>query len=281
MRLATAVIDNRTVFGPVVGSELCDLGADGRWSCLADALGAAQRADVERAAVRAPHLPITELTWVPPIPDPKRILCVGLNYSDHAAESDQAQGQLPAYPTIFTRFPSSLVGHGAPLVRPAASMSFDYEGELAVVIGETARAVPHEHAMRVVAGYSCLMEGTVRDFQRHTSQFIPGKNFDRSGAFGPWIVTAEEFDLDSATLTTRVNGETMQKAQVNEMLHSVSALVAYCSTFTTLEPGDVIATGTPGGVGYARRPPRWLVPGDIVEVEVSTIGILSNPVAAG
>jgi 2-keto-4-pentenoate hydratase/2-oxohepta-3-ene-1,7-dioic acid hydratase in catechol pathway len=280
MRLATGVIDNRTVFGPVVGDELCDLGADGRWSRLADTLGAAQRADVERAAIRAPHLPIAELMWVPPVPRPNRILCVGLNYSDHAAESDRAHGPLPSSPTIFTRFPSSLVGHGAPLVRPTASASFDYEGELAVIIGETVRAVPHEHALRAVAGYSCLMEGTVRDFQRHTSQFIPGKNFDRSGAFGPWIVTADEFDLDSATLTTRVNGETLQKAQVNEMLHSVAALVAYCSTFTTLEPGDVIATGTPGGVGYARRPPRWLVPGDIVEVEVSTIGILSNPVVA-
>ena len=280
MRLATGLIDNRQVFGPVVGEELCDLGADGRWACLADTLGAAQRAEVERAAIHAPHLPIAELTWLPPIPKPQRILCVGLNYTDHAAESDQAHGPLPSYPTIFTRFSSSLVGHGAALVRPAASESFDYEGELAVVIGETVRGVAREDAMRVVAGYSCLMEGTLRDFQRHTSQFIPGKNFDRSGAFGPWIVTPDEFDLDGATLTTRVNGETLQKAQTNEMIHSVAALVAYCSTFTTLEQGDVIATGTPGGVGYARRPPRWLAPGDVVEVEVSEIGILSNPVVA-
>ena len=278
MRLATGLVGNRTVFGPVVGEELRDIGADGRWTCLADALGAAQRADVESAARAAPRFDMAAMTWLPPIPKPQRILCVGLNYSDHAAESDQARGPLPAFPTIFTRFASSIVGDGAQLVRPAASASFDYEGELAVVIGETARAVPTEAAMPIVAGYSCFMDGTLRDFQRHTSQFIPGKNFDRSGSFGPWIVTADEFDVDGATLTTRVNGETLQKAQISDMLHSVASLIAYCSMFTTLEPGDVIATGTPGGVGYARDPQRWLVPGDVVQVEVSSVGVLSNPV---
>jgi len=281
VRLATGTIDNRTAFGPIVGDELCDIGAEGRWACLADALGTAQRADVEHAARRAPHVPLAELTWLAPIPNPQRILCVGLNYSEHAAESDQSRGAaLSEYPTIFTRFSSSIVGHEAPLIRPVASTAFDYEGELAVVIGDTARAISREEAMTVVGGYSCFMDGTLRDFQRHTSQFIPGKNFDRSGSFGPWIVTADEFEAQTATLTTRVNGETMQKVQTNDMLHSVADLIAYCSTFTTLQPGDVIATGTPGGVGYARRPPRWLVPGDVVEVEVSSVGVLSNPIIA-
>jgi len=278
VRLATGVIGTRTVFGPVIGDELRDIGADGRWTCLADALGEAQRDEVERAASRAPLVQLDELTWLPPIPRPERILCVGLNYRDHAAESDRATGPLPARPTIFTRFPSSIVGHDAPVVRPVASTSFDYEGELAVIIGETARNVPAEHAMDVVAGYSCCMEGTLRDFQRHTSQFIPGKNFDRSGSLGPWIVTPDEFDAGNATLMTRVNGETLQKAQIGDMIHSVAAVIAYCSTFTTLAAGDVIATGTPGGVGYARTPPRWLEAGDVVEVEVSSIGVLRNRV---
>lgn len=280
MRLATGLSGNRVAFGPIIDGELCDVSADGPWACLADALDDDQRPLLDRVARRSTRIALSDLVWLPPIPDPRRILCVGLNYPEHAAESDQGRDAPAEFPVIFTRFGSSIVGHGSPIVQPAASTSFDYEGELAVVIGATARAVPAADALQVVAGYSCFMDGTLRDFQRHTSQFIPGKNFDRSGSFGPWIVTSDDFDHDAAVLTTRVNGETLQQARITEMLHPIASLIAYCSTFTTLEPGDVIATGTPGGVGYARRPQRWLVPGDEVEVEVSCIGTLRNAVVA-
>lgn len=280
MRLATGLNRHRVAFGPIVDDNLCDVSVDGPWASLSDALGADQRLLLEAVAERSARIAISDLVWLPPIPAPRRILCVGLNYLDHAAESDQGRGPLSEFPVIFTRFGSSIVGHGDVLVRPSASTSFDYEGELAVVIGATARAVPAEDARRVIAGYSCFMDGTLRDFQRHTSQFTPGKNFDRSGSFGPWMVTADEFDPDTAVLTTRVNGETRQQARITEMLHPIASLIAYCSTFTTLEPGDVIATGTPGGVGYARQPPCWLAPGDEVEVEVSGIGTLRNTLVA-
>lgn len=280
MQLATGLTANGVAFGPIVDGDMCDVSVDGPWTCLAEALGDDQRHLLERVAKRSPRIAVSDLVWLPPIPAPRRILCVGLNYSEHAAESDQGRVAASEFPVIFTRFGSSIVGHGSPLVRPLASTAFDYEGELAVVIGATMRAVPAENALQGVAGYSCFMDGTLRDFQRHTSQFIPGKNFDRSGSFGPWIVTRDDFDHDAAVLTTRVNGETLQRARIAEMIHPIAGLIAYCSTFTTLDPGDVIATGTPGGVGYARRPQRWLAPGDEVEVEVVGVGTLRNAVAS-
>jgi 2-keto-4-pentenoate hydratase/2-oxohepta-3-ene-1,7-dioic acid hydratase in catechol pathway len=221
---------------------------------------------------------LDDVGLLPPIPTPARIICVGVNYADHAAESGRA-AEPPGHPVLFTRFPSSLVGHGEPIERPAVSDQFDWEGELAVVIGRTARSVSRETALDHVVGYSCFMDGTLRDWQRHTSQFTPGKNFDRSGAWGPWIVTADEISDPSAlTLTTTVDGEIVQHASTSLMIHDVQAIVAYCSTFTTLEPGDVIATGTPAGVGFARTPQRWLAPGNEVRVEISSIGALVNAV---
>ena len=196
MRLATGMSSDRVVFGPIIGDELCDVSVDGPWATLSDALGTDQRPLLERVAAQAARVSLADLIWLPPIPAPRRILCVGLNYAEHAAESDHGRTVPSEFPVIFTRFASSIVGHGAPIVQPMASTAYDYEGELAVVIGATARAVRVEHAAQVIAGYSCFMDGTLRDFQRHTSQFIPGKNFDRSGAFGPWIVTPDEFVLD-------------------------------------------------------------------------------------
>ncbi len=187
--------------------------------------------------------------------------------------------EMPAHPWLFVRFAASQTGHGQALLRPPESPQFDYEGELAVIIGKPAHRVSAAAAMGYVAGYSCFNDGSVRDFQRHSSQFTAGKNFLRSGSLGPWLVTADEIpDPSTLSLQTRLNGQVMQAAGIDDLLFSVPALIEYITTFTRLEPGDVIATGTPGGVGVARQPPVFMTAGDVVEVEISGIGVLRNPV---
>ena len=229
------------------------------------------------AAAQHAHYRLNEIRFLPPIPDPDKILCVGLNYTSHIKEGGR---EPPEKPIIFTRTPSSQVGHGEAVIRPAASETFDYEGELAVVIGRPCRHVPKARAQEVIAGYSCYNEGSIREWQRHSSQFIPGKNFWHSGAFGPWIVTPEEVgDITRQTLLTRLNGEEVQRATIDDLCFDIPTLIEYCSTFTQLLPGDVIVTGTTGGVGAYRKPPLWMKPGDTVEVEISGIGVLRNPVA--
>lgn len=226
--------------------------------------------------VAAPLPASADLQFAPPLPHPDKILCVGVNYRAHIAEMGRS---VPEYPVMFTRFSSSLVGHRVPLIRPSASLQYDFEGELAVVIGKPARHVSRERALEHVAGYTCFMDGSVRDWQTHTGQFTPGKNFDRSGAIGPWLVTADEIpDPAVLALETRVNGKLMQRGELADLVFDVPALLEYCSTFTELQPGDVIATGTPGGVGAARTPPTWLKPGDTVEVAIGTVGTLENKV---
>ena len=279
MRLAAARrADGTAIWGPVDADGIADVSA--RWRSPAELLEASMN-DAGRAAIADAARDVTALDALerlPPIPAPARIICVGVNYADHAAESDRA-AEPPGHPVLFTRFTSSLVGAGQPIERPIASRQFDWEGELAVVIGRRAQRIGRDVALDHVAGYSCFMDGTLRDWQRHTSQFTPGKNFDRSGAWGPWIVTADEVpDPGALELTTTVDGEVVQHASTSLMIHDVAAIVSYCSTFTTLEPGDVIATGTPAGVGFARTPPRWLEPGQEVCVEISSIGTLTNPV---
>jgi 2-keto-4-pentenoate hydratase/2-oxohepta-3-ene-1,7-dioic acid hydratase in catechol pathway len=207
--------------------------------------------------------------------DSRKILCVGVNYRPHIEEMGR---EVPDYPVVFTRFPSSLVGDGEDLVRPRVSEKYDFEGELAVVIGRPARHVRRERAFDYVAGYCCFMDGSVRDWQRHTMQFTPGKNFERSGAIGPMVAAADIPDPRALDLTTRVNGEVMQRGRIEDLVFDIPTLIAYCTTFTELRPGDVIATGTPGGVGAARTPPVWLKRGDVVEVEISRLGVLRNPV---
>ncbi len=241
------------------------------------------RAVLEGGAVREladnlgeARLSADELEFLPPVPRPDKILCVGVNYRPHIAEMGR---EVPEYPVVFVRFPGSLVGHGRPIFRPAESRQFDFEGELAVVIGKRARHVSRNEALEYVGGYCCFMDGSVRDWQRHTMQFTPGKNFDKSGAVGPCIVTADEIpDPSELELTTHVNGELMQQGRLSELVFDIPALVEYCSTFAELLPGDVIATGTPGGVGAARTPPAWLKRGDVVEVEIAGVGVLRNPV---
>ena len=204
-----------------------------------------------------------------------KILCVGVNYRPHIEERGR---EIPSYPVVFTRFASSLVGPGEPVIRPQASEQLDFEGELAIVIGKNARHVSRENALDYVAGYCCFLDGSVRDWQRHTGQFTAGKNFDRSGAIGPMVPAADVPDPTTLELTTRVNGEVMQRGNVADLVFDIPRLIEYCSTFTELRPGDIIATGTPGGVGAARTPPVWLKDGDVVEVDISGIGVLRNPI---
>lgn len=283
MKLASYfTADGRPGYGVVVGEGLVDLGARlGRESVgslrglLATDDGLVRATEV--ADRRAPDLALAEVTLAPPIPDPSKIICVGLNYRDHVAETGRTETEKPA---LFARYPESQVGHGQPIVKPAVSDQFDYEGELAVVIGRGGRHIPASGALAHVAGYSCYNEGSVRDWQRHTSQFLAGKSFAQSGSFGPWLVTADEIpDPSRLTLETRVNGQVVQHTTTDLMITAVPELIAYISTVLPLAPGDVIVSGTPGGVGARRTPPLWLRPGDIVEVEISTIGVLRNPVA--
>lgn len=275
MRFAAIRESGRLAFGRVDGNELVDVSA--HFASPAEALTLDERGTVACANVDGARHALAGAVFAPPVPQPRRILCIGVNYAAHRAESDRPSDS--PYPTVFVRFPSSVVGHGESIVRPHVSDRFDWEGEMAVVIGRKGRYVDAFDALSHVAGYTCFNDGTIRDFQRHTSQFTPGKTFDRSGSCGPWVVTSDEIDDPSALhLRTLVNGVEMQSAPTSHLIHDVPALIAYCSQFTELEPGDLIVTGTPGGVGYARTPPVFLAPGDIVEVEISSIGTLRNTV---
>jgi 2-keto-4-pentenoate hydratase/2-oxohepta-3-ene-1,7-dioic acid hydratase in catechol pathway len=250
-----------------------------RYPDLRSALAAGALEAAAEAAQHNPRLPDpADVVLEPPIPNPSRILCVGVNYLAHMREMGR---EPPEYPVVFVRFPDTLVGGGCDLLKPRVSGEYDFEGELALVIGRRARYVPKAAALAHVAGYACFMDGSVRDFQNQTTQFTSGKNFPASGAFGPHLVTTDEIpDPAALRLQTRLNGVVMQDAPVGDMHFGVADLVAYCSTFTRLEPGDVITTGTPSGVGFARKPPVWLQPGDRLEVEVSGIGVLANTVVA-
>ena len=266
--------DGAASWGIVKGEGVVDCGhlAPGLkhalWASASLAEEAARHPDHKLSAVRA----------LPPIPDPDKILCVGLNYMTHIKEGGR---EPPPKPIIFARFTNSQVGHGETLIRPNASETYDYEGELAVVIGRRCRHVRKEQVASVIAGYACYNEGSVREWQRHSAQFTPGKNFYHSGAFGPWLVTPEEAgDITKAHLITRLNGEEVQHATIDDLCFDIPTLVAYISTFTQLEAGDVIVTGTTGGVGAYRKPPLWMKPGDTVEVEISGVGLLRNTVAA-
>ena len=280
MKIASARRGADTLFGVVIDGVLADLSAMfvSPQELVAEVHSAEGRERVQAMVATAPVLDLSDVTLLPPVPLARRILCVGTNYADHIAESDRVN-EAPPHPVIFTRFPSSLVGHGEHLERSRASASYDYEGELAIIIGRSTRYATRENALDAIAGYACFMDGTMRDFQRHTSQFVPGKSFDRSGACGPWMVTADEIeDPYALMLTTRVDGNVVQQASTSLLIHDLQAIIQYCSTFTTLEPGDIIATGTPGGVGYVKDPPLWLEPGREVSVDVTGVGTLVNTV---
>jgi acylpyruvate hydrolase len=216
-------------------------------------------------------------TFLPPISNADKIVCVGLNYRDHAAEGGF---QTPDYPTLFGRFNSSLIGHNAPIIRPKVSHELDYEGELVAVIGKGGKKIAEKDALDHVAGYSIFNDGSIRDYQIRAPQWTAGKNFDDSGAFGPYFITSDALPAGCAglQLTTRLNGEVVQSASTDDMVFSVAALVSILSEFMTLNPGDVIVTGTPSGVGFVRKPPLFMKDGDVCEVEIEGLGILRNPV---
>jgi 2-keto-4-pentenoate hydratase/2-oxohepta-3-ene-1,7-dioic acid hydratase in catechol pathway len=260
--------DDRVVdLKPVLGARFADLK-----SLLADPAGiAAARA---AAAAAGAGIPLRDLTLLPVIPNPGAIWCVGLNYRDHVAETKNSVAEKPV---LFLRTAMSQAAHRQDVPRPPESTAFDYEGELAVIIGTPGRRIAEDAAWRHIAGYACYNDVSVRDWQRHSPQWGPGKNFWRTGAFGPWLVTADEIEPGAnLTLTTRVNGQELQRATTDMMIHTIPKLIAYLSTIAPLQAGDVVATGTPGGVGFARKPPVWLKPGDRVEVEISRVGLLEN-----
>lgn len=229
------------------------------------------------AADKPGNIAAADVSFLPVIPDPGKIICVGLNYHDHVNETGRTVEENPC---IFHRYPDSQVGHGQPMVRPVVSDNFDYEAEMAIIMGGGGRHVEPEDALSHIVGYSCYNEGTIRDWQRHTRQFGMGKNFVHTGAFGPWMVTADEIpDHSELELTMRLNGEIMQHANLKQLIFDVPTLISYVSRALPWKPGDVLVTGTPGGVGFKRNPPVFLKPGDKAEVEISNIGILTNSIA--
>jgi len=283
MRLMSFIHARRPSFGAAIGEGVVDLGRrlGGRAASLKSFLAAGPELMAEARRLARPETvdyAQADVTFLPVIPDPGKIVCVGLNYRDHVAEATGRD--VTEKPVIFARFAESQTGHRQPLVRPSVSDKLDFEGELAVVIGKPGRRIAEVDALGHVAGYACYNEGSVRDWQRHTHQYTPGKNFASTGGFGPWMVTSDEIpDPARLTLETRLNGQVMQHSGTDLMIFPVPVVIAYVSTFTPLAPGDVIVTGTPGGVGSRRTPPVWLKAGDVVEVEISGIGTLVNPVA--
>lgn len=310
MRLATFVSGGRTRFGAVFGADhLADVnlayeallrsrrhprpgeyasavvpsdavgflaGGEATIAAATEAVESLRGKDQSLLVDQGILVPVGRASLLPPVPVPPKLLCVGRNYVEHVEERHR---EIPTVPVIFVRFPASIAPPGCPVVRPRASSEFDWEGELAVVIGRSCRHVEPQRAMEVVAGYSIFNDGSIRDWQHQGNQWTAGKNFASSGSFGPHLVLKDEVaDPQALELTTRINGEVVQHANTRQMIFDIPTLIAHISTFTPLEPGDVIATGTPSGVGAALNPPRFLVPGDRMTVEVEGLGTLENAV---
>ena len=281
MKLMSFLRLGRPGFGAVVDDGIIDLTAmlPGQPGCLRTAIAHGQLASaMDYVEGRAPEFSTADVTFLPPITDPSKILCVGLNYAKHQAETGRPDVD---HPTIFTRFADSQVGHLQPMIKPDQSARFDYEAELAVVIGQGGRFISEDDALSHVAGYACYNDGSIRDWQRHTSQFTPGKNFPGTGAFGPYLVTPDEVgDYRKLPIESRLNGVVMQKAILADLIFPIPRLLSYISEFTALSSGDVIVTGTPGGVGDRREPPVYMVPGDVIEVDIGIVGTLVNPIVS-
>ena len=280
MKLISFDYRGTSSYGALKGDRIIDLGAhfgatlpDLKSLIAADRMPeAAAIADAETA----PAIPLAAVTLLPVIPNPGKIVCVGLNYADHVQETGRTVTESP---TLFLRVAESQVAHGDDIVLPPESSRLDYEGEIAIVIGRGGRRISEDDAWSHIAGYACYNDGSLRDWQSATPQWTAGKNFWRTGGFGPWMVTADEIAAGQVmTLVTRLNGVEMQRTTTDRLIHSIPRQIAFISTFTPLSPGDVIVTGTPGGVGAKRQPPVWMKAGDVVEVDVDAIGVLRNGV---
>lgn len=279
MRVLSFKRDGRGSYGLINDDGVIDAGArlsnefvDLRALLQAGALDRLRELESEPADCAA-----DDIEYLSVVPNANKILCVGINYMGHIKETGR---EPPEYPVLFPRFADSFTGHHQALIRPRVSEDFDYEGELAVIIGKTARHVSRENALEYVAGYSCCNEGSVRDYQFHTIQFTAGKNFHHSGGLGPWMVTTDEQnDPTQFHLQTRLNGDVLQDSSVDDLCFDIPQLIEYCSIWTPLEPGDILVTGTPGGVGRVRKPPIWMKPGDVVEIDISGVGVLRNTIA--
>jgi len=277
MRLVSFRHAGASKFGAVVDGGIVDLSArttqgdKPRWASLRELLAAQMLPEVAALAKGPPDLKLEDIELLPVIPNPDKILCIGLNYASHVGEVGR---ELPRVPSVFSRLHNTLVAPGGDIVRPKASVAFDFEGELAVIIGQRCRHVSQARALSVVAGYSCFLDASVRDFQKHS--VTAGKNFPATGPLGPWMVTADVVtDPQRLELVTRLNGDVVQRDTTEHMIFDVAAIIEYLSTVTWLEPGDIIATGTPDGVGLGRTPPLWMKGGDKVEVDISGIGTLN------
>ena len=284
MKLISFKHGGRETWGAVVDGNVIDLGKSTGIATLADFVGSekyAQRDALVKGQATIGKLDRIEL--LPVIPRPEKIWCAVRNYMDHHQEAlaSGLQRELSDFPPLFLRTWRSQVAHNAPIIRPRVSETLDWEGELAVIIGQGGRDIAEADAHKHVAGYACYNEGSVREWQFHAKQIATGKNFEGTGGFGPWMVTADEIEFGRALkLEVRLNGETVQSSHTGHMIFNTQRLIAYCSTISTLAPGDVIVTGTPAGVGFARKPPRYMKAGDVCEVEIEGVGILRNPIEA-
>lgn len=283
MKLISYIANGQASFGAVVNNDtqVIDLvkALDGRYADL-KSLIAADAFDEAKAVIegRQADYDYASVQLLPVIPNPGKIWCCGLNYGEHVRETNR---EINEKPTFFLRFPESQVAHDEAILCPRESHMLDYEAELAVIIGKPGRRISEENAWDHIAGYACYNDGSVRDWQRHSQQWDPGKNFYKTGGFGPWMVTADEIPANTKMeVISRLNGEVMQKATTDMMIHSIERQIAYTSTVAPLQPGDVIVTGTPGGVGARRDPQVWMKPGDVIEIEVDRVGVLRNRIEA-
>ncbi|MCO6056756.1 fumarylacetoacetate hydrolase family protein [Pseudomonas sp. MOB-449] len=278
MKLLSFRVKGQASWGALTDAGVVDLGKVSGYAQLQAALEHNALAELP-AMVRdaGAAVPLAEVELLPVVPHPPKIFCIGTNYHDHRIETGR---EVPEKPVVFARYANSQVAHGKPIIRPRVSEQLDFEGEIAIIIAKRGRHIDEADAWEYVAGYAPYNDATIRDWQRHTHQWGPGKNFVATGGFGPWMVTRDEIaDGADISLVTRLNGQEVQRTSASLMIFSIPQLIAYCSAFTELEPGDVIVTGTPGGVGGKRNPPLWMKAGDIVEVEVGGVGTLSNPIA--
>lgn len=286
MRYASYIADGKQSYGIVTDDGIVDLGSrvGDRYPTLKAVIADGFPADIDALGSESPDYGIEDVEYLVPVPDATDVWCLALNYVEHLDEVVAAgrQQNLPAQPALFMRSITSLVGHGQDLHHPGVSEQYDYEGELGVIIGKAGRNVSEADALGYVAGYTIINEGSIRDWQFHTKQITPGKNWYRSGAAGPWMVRADGIsDPHNLSIKTTLNDQVVQDGTSADMVHKINKFIAYLSTITVLKPGDILSTGTPSGVGFSRKPPLWMKVGDVCTVEISEIGTLSNKIVAG